>query len=40
MAVRRELVKSGVVLRDVRGFGAQMPVAANTRMRADQESAG
>ena len=30
MAVRRELVKSGVVLRDIRGFGAQMPVAANT----------
>ena len=30
MAVRRELVKSGVVLKDIRGFGAQMPVAANT----------
>ncbi|MGY2374794.1 substrate-binding domain-containing protein [Pseudomonas sp. SDO524_S393] len=30
MAVRRELVKSGVVLRDIRGFGAQMPVATNT----------
>jgi phosphate transport system substrate-binding protein len=30
MAVRRELVKSGVVLRDVRGFGARMPVAANS----------
>ena len=30
MAVRRELVRSGVVLRDIRGFGAQMPVAANT----------
>lgn len=30
MAVRRELVKSGVVLRDILGFGAQMPVAANT----------
>jgi phosphate transport system substrate-binding protein len=30
MAVRRELVKSAVVLRDIRGFGAQMPVAANT----------
>jgi len=30
MAVRRELVKNGVVLRDIRGFGAQMPVAANT----------
>ncbi|WP_339547779.1 phosphate ABC transporter substrate-binding/OmpA family protein [Pseudomonas sp. RA_35y_Pfl2_P32] len=29
MAVRRELVKGGVVLRDIRGFGAQMPVAAN-----------
>ena len=29
MAVRRELVKSGVVLRDIRGFGAEMPVAAN-----------
>ncbi len=23
-------VKSGVVLRDIRGFGAEMPVAANT----------
>ncbi|BDB20489.1 membrane protein [Pseudomonas sp. CYM-20-01] len=30
MAVRRELVKNAVVLRDIRGFGAQMPVAANT----------
>jgi phosphate transport system substrate-binding protein len=30
MAVRRELVKSGVVLREVRGFGAQMPVATNS----------
>ncbi|WP_339528425.1 phosphate ABC transporter substrate-binding/OmpA family protein [Pseudomonas mucidolens] len=30
MAVRRELVKNGVVMRDIRGFGAQMPVAANT----------
>ncbi|OPA88878.1 hypothetical protein BFW86_17730 [Pseudomonas fluorescens] len=30
MAVRRELVKNGVVLREIRGFGAQMPVAANT----------
>lgn len=29
MAVRRELVKNAVVLRDVRGMGAQMPVAAN-----------
>ena len=29
MAVRRELVKSGVVLRDIRGYGAQMPVANN-----------
>ncbi|NBF04204.1 OmpA family protein [Pseudomonas sp. Fl5BN2] len=29
MAVRRELVKSGVVFRDIRGFGAQLPVAAN-----------
>ncbi|MGE8153381.1 substrate-binding domain-containing protein [Pseudomonas vancouverensis] len=29
MAVRRELVKSGVVFRDIRGFGAQMPVATN-----------
>ncbi|MGY2343342.1 substrate-binding domain-containing protein [Pseudomonas sp. SDO5532_S415] len=29
MAVRRELVKSGVVLREIRGFGAEMPVAAN-----------
>jgi phosphate transport system substrate-binding protein len=30
MAVRRELVKNGVVLREVRGFGALMPVAANS----------
>ena len=30
MAVRRELVKSGVVMREIRGFGADMPVAANT----------
>ncbi|WP_460135394.1 substrate-binding domain-containing protein [Pseudomonas sp. S1_E04] len=30
MAVRRELVKHRVVLRDIRGFGAQMPVATNT----------
>lgn len=30
MAVRRELAKSGVVMRDIIGFGAQMPVAANT----------
>ena len=30
MAVRRELVKNGVVLREIRGYGAQMPVAANT----------
>ncbi|MFJ4195910.1 substrate-binding domain-containing protein [Pseudomonas sp. NPDC089534] len=29
MAVRRELVKGGVTLREVRGFGALMPVAAN-----------
>ena len=30
MAVRRELVKSGVLPREIRGYGAQMPVAANT----------
>lgn len=30
MAVRRELVKSGVVFREIRGFGAEMPVAANS----------
>ena len=30
MTVRRELVKSGVVLREIRGFGAEMPVAANS----------
>ena len=30
MAVRRELVKNGVVMREVRGFGALMPVAANS----------
>ncbi|WP_431061193.1 substrate-binding domain-containing protein [Pseudomonas abietaniphila] len=29
MAVRRELLKSGVIPRDVRGFGDEMPVAAN-----------
>uniref|UniRef100_UPI0026358308 phosphate ABC transporter substrate-binding/OmpA family protein n=1 Tax=Pseudomonas sp. TaxID=306 RepID=UPI0026358308 len=29
MAVRRELVKSGVNFRDIRGFGDEMPVAAN-----------
>ncbi|MDB6146167.1 MAG: OmpA family protein [Pseudomonas sp.] len=29
MAVRRELVKNGVSLREVRGFGDEMPVAAN-----------
>lgn len=31
MAVRRELVKQGVVLRDIKGMGADMPVAANDR---------
>jgi phosphate transport system substrate-binding protein len=30
MAVRRELVKSAVVFREIRGFGAEMPVAANS----------
>ncbi|WP_425312444.1 substrate-binding domain-containing protein [Pseudomonas putida] len=29
MAVRRELLKSQVILRDVQGFGDEMPVAAN-----------
>lgn len=29
MAVRRELLKNDVILRDVRGFGDEMPVAAN-----------
>ena len=29
MAVRRELVKGGVVFRDIEGLGAQLPVAAN-----------
>lgn len=29
MAVRRELVKNNVMLRDVRGFGDEMPVATN-----------
>ncbi|WP_397448324.1 substrate-binding domain-containing protein [Pseudomonas sp. NA-150] len=29
MAVRRELVKNGVSFRDIRGFGDEMPVAAN-----------
>jgi phosphate transport system substrate-binding protein len=30
MAVRRELVQSGVVFREILGFGAEMPVAANS----------
>ncbi|PWE45623.1 hypothetical protein C9I50_02600 [Pseudomonas prosekii] len=30
MAVRRELAKNGVVFREIRGFGAEMPVAANS----------
>ncbi len=30
MAVRRELVREGVVLRDVIGLGAELPVAANS----------
>ena len=30
MAVRRELVKSGVVFREIKGFGGQMPVATNS----------
>ena len=29
MAVRRELIKAGVVLRDIQGLGAQLPVATN-----------
>ncbi|MGY4495835.1 substrate-binding domain-containing protein [Pseudomonas sp. TE3610] len=29
MAVRRELARNGVVMRDIRGLGAEMPVAAN-----------
>jgi len=29
MAVRRELLKDDVILRDVRGFGDEMPVAPN-----------
>ena len=29
MTVRRELVRGGVVLRDIRGLGAEMPVATN-----------
>lgn len=29
MTVRRELVRNGVVLRDIRGLGAEMPVATN-----------
>jgi len=29
MTVRRELARSGVVLRDIRGLGAEMPVATN-----------
>ena len=30
MAVRRELVRHGVTLREVLGLGAELPVAANT----------
>ena len=29
MAVRRDLVKGGVIFRDITGLGEQMPVAAN-----------
>ncbi|MNL77476.1 putative outer membrane lipoprotein [compost metagenome] len=29
MAVRRELVRQGVILRDLLGMGAQLPVANN-----------
>ena len=38
MAVRRELVKSGVVLREIRGYGEQMPVAANTEDEGRQKN--
>ena len=38
MAVRRELVKSGVVLREIRGYGAQMPVATNTEDEGRQKN--
>ena len=30
MAVRRELIKNGVIVREIHGYGAQMPVASNT----------
>ena len=29
MAVRHDLVKGGVIFRDITGLGEQMPVAAN-----------
>lgn len=32
MAVRRELVRGGILVREVDGLGAQLPVAANTEM--------
>lgn len=32
MAVRRELVRNGILVRDVDGLGAQLPVAANTEL--------
>lgn len=38
MAVRRELVKSGVVPREIRGYGAQMPVAANIEDEGRQKN--
>jgi len=32
MAVRRELVRGGILVREIDGLGAQLPVAANTEM--------
>lgn len=38
MAVRRELVKNGVVMRDIRGCGGQMPVATNAEDEGRQKN--
>ena len=32
MAVRRELVRNGILVRDIDGLGSQLPVAANTEL--------
>ncbi len=38
MAVRRELVKNGAVMREIRGCGGQMPVATNTEDEGRQKN--